>query len=112
MPPTISIGSIKVAIPLKPDRIPADLVPPEPAPAGSPTLTLQLEGTPLLLTVQLNGKTCRKALKQLAECGVDNASALIQGTLVPGPESGTWAVTGGGLQIFDKRAQAPSDPAK
>ena len=112
MPPTISIGSIKVAIPIKPDLIPPDLVPPEPAPAGSPALVLQLEGTPVLLTVQLNGKSCRKALKQLAEYGVANSAALLQGSLVPGIKSGTWNLTGAGLQVFDKRAKAPSDPAK
>ena len=55
---------------------------------------------------------CRKALKQLAEYGVANSAALLQGSLVPGIKSGMWNLTGAGLQVFDKRAKAPSDPAK
>ena len=41
---TIRVPGLKVTVPLKPDMLPKDLVPPEPAPVGETIVELALEG--------------------------------------------------------------------
>ena len=47
----------------------AGLVPPEPQPAGSPVIEIEIEGSPLVIRATLNGKSVRRALKVIAEHG-------------------------------------------
>jgi hypothetical protein len=59
----ITVSTLKVTIPLRPDQIPADLVPAEPLPTGSPVLTVQFQGTSVVVPIQLGGKNARKTLR-------------------------------------------------
>ncbi len=79
MKATIRISGIKVAVPLKADAIPRNLVPPE-GPAGEPVLELVL-GSALTLLARLNGKNYRKMLKTVAEHGEENVAVVLQGVL-------------------------------
>jgi hypothetical protein len=72
----------------------AGLVPPEPQPAGSPVIDLEIEGSPLVIRATLNGKSVRRALKVIAEHGADGVNAVLQGNLKP-------AITAGGPYILD-----------
>ena len=45
----ITVPTLKVTVPLKPTDLPADLVPAEPAPTGNPVLTVQLQGTSVIV---------------------------------------------------------------
>jgi hypothetical protein len=108
----ITVTAVKVAIPLRPHQIPRDLVPPEPAPAGTPVLRLQLEGTDTTVTAQLNGKSCRKLLKQIAEYGPDNTSIILQGNLKPGLMPGSFTLEGAGFQAFNKAPTQPTGPSQ
>ena len=66
---TVTVPTLKVTIPLRPDQIPPGLVPAEPAPVGNPILTVQLAGTNVIVPVHLSGKNARKTLKLLAQHG-------------------------------------------
>jgi hypothetical protein len=70
------------------------LVPPEPAPAGTVTIDLEIEGSPIVIRAALNGKSVRRACKLIAEHGPDGVNALLQGNLKP-------ATTEGGPLILD-----------
>ena len=59
---TIRVPGIKVAVPLKADAIPRNLVPME-GPAGEPVIELVLEGSPLTALAKLNGKNYRKLVR-------------------------------------------------
>ena len=102
----ITVPTLKVTVPLKPTDLPADLVPPEPAPVGNPVLTVQLAGTGVILPIQLGGKNARKTLKLLAQHGPDGISLVINGSLKPGP-NGTWLITDASFQSFVKNTPAP-----
>ena len=80
----ITLKGVKVNTLLPPASLPADLVPPEPQPAGNPVIELAIEGSPLVLRAALNGKSVRRALKQIAEQGPDHVNVLLQGTLRAG----------------------------
>ena len=57
----IKLKGVKVNTLLPPAALPADLVPPEPQPAGNPAVELEIEGTPLVMRAVLNGKSVRRA---------------------------------------------------
>ncbi len=77
----IKLKGVKLNTLLPPASLPTDLVPPEPQPAGNPVIELEIEGTPLVIRATLNGKSVRRALKTIAELGVDNVNVLLQGNL-------------------------------
>jgi hypothetical protein len=88
-PAKLTVRGIKVTTLLGPMAlVAADLVPPEPAPAGDPVLDIELEGGSLTVRAKLNGKSVRKALKQIAEHGLDDVNLLLQGNLRPAPSPG------------------------
>src|SRR3954454_22960484 len=96
---TITVPSLKVAVPLQADALPRDLVPMD-GPAGEPTLELVLDGTPLTARAQLNGKNDRKLLKQVAEQGAANVSVVLQGTLrPPAATGGPFVLESAGFQV-------------
>jgi len=59
------------------------LVPPEPAPAGTVTIDIEIEGSPIVIRAIVNGKSVRRACKLVAEHGPDGVNALLQGNLKP-----------------------------
>jgi hypothetical protein len=77
------VKGLKLNSLIPPASLPADLVPPEPQPAGDPVLDLELEGGSLVVRAKLNGKSVRKVLKTIAEHGVDGVNVLVQGNLKP-----------------------------
>jgi hypothetical protein len=90
-----------------PAALPADLVPPEPQPAGNPVIDLQLEGSPLVVRASLNGKFVRRALKVIAEHGPENVNVVLQGTLKPAAAAGDpFVLEGAGLVATPKVAKA------
>lgn len=117
--PIIRVNTIKVAIPLDPAAIPPDLVPPEPLPAGNPTLDLVLEGgTPLAVRAQLSGKSARKVLRQIAAADPATIACAIQGSLKPpSAPGGPFLLEAAGLQVFVKAPKPetsglPDPPAR
>ena len=103
----ITVPAIKVTIPLRPEQIPPGLVPAEPAPVGAPILTVQLAGTNVIVPVHLSGKNARKTLKLLAQHGPDGVNLVVNGTLKPGPQAGTWMVAEASFQSFVKSQATP-----
>jgi hypothetical protein len=79
----LTLKGMKLNAMIPPASLPADLVPPEPQPAGDPVLDLELEGGSLTVRAKLNGKSVRRVLKQIAELGPDNVNILLQGNLKP-----------------------------
>jgi hypothetical protein len=106
----------RVTIPVKGLKIntllpPADLVPPEPQPAGNPVIELALEGSPLVVRASLNGKSVRRALKVIAEHGPENVTVVLQGTLKPAATPGDpFVLEAAGLAATPKAAKAESPP--
>jgi hypothetical protein len=84
----IVVKGLKLNSLIPPASLPADLVPPEPQPAGDPVIDLELEGGSLVVRAKLNGKSVRRALKQIAELGPDGVNVLVQGNLRPPPAPG------------------------
>jgi hypothetical protein len=84
----IVLKGMKLNSLIPPASLPADLVPPEPQPAGDPVLDLELEGGSLVVRAKLNGKSVRRALKTIAEHGPDGVNVLVQGNLKPPPSPG------------------------
>ncbi len=106
----ISLKGVKVNTLLPPAALPADLVPPEPQPAGNPVLELEVEGTPLVMRVVLNGKSVRRALKTIAEHGPGNVNVLLQGNLKPATSpGGPYELDAAGLTVTPKAAK-PETP--
>ena len=102
----IQLKGVKVNTLLPPAALPADLVPPEPQPAGSPVVELEIEGTPLVLRAVLNGKSVRRALKTIAEHGPDHVNVLLQGNLRPAAEpGGPYELDSAGLNVTPKAAK-------
>ena len=104
---TVTVPTLKIVIPLRPDQIPPGLVPAEPAPVGAPVLNVQLAGTGMTIPVHLSGKNARKTLKLLAQHGAANVNLVVNGTLKPGPQAGTWMVAEASFQTFIKPPAAP-----
>jgi hypothetical protein len=99
----IQLKGVKVNTLLPPAALPAELVPPEPQPAGSPVVELEIEGTPLVLRAVLNGKSVRRALKTIAEHGPDNVTVLLQGNLRPSSAAGgPYELDAAGLTVTPK----------
>ena len=98
----ITVSAVKVTIPLKPADLPANLVPPEPAPTGNPVLNVQLAGTNVVVPVHLSSKNARKTLKLLAQHGADSINLVINGVLKPGVAHGTWMIAEASFQTFVK----------
>ena len=95
----IKVPSIKVAVPLKADAVPQDLVPME-GPAGEPSIELILEGSNLVVLAKLNGKNYRKMLKTVAEHGAGNVAVVLQGVLRPPvAQGGAFVLEGAGFQV-------------
>src|SRR4051812_35388462 len=99
---TIRVPSLKVAVPMAPGMLPADLVPPD-GPAGEPVIDLVLEGGSLTVRARINGKNYRKLMKQVAEHGAEAMAIVLQGVLKP-PASpgGPFVLEGAGLQAVVK----------
>ncbi len=104
---TIPIKGLKIHTLLPPAALPADLVPPEPQPAGNPVIELLLEGSPLVVRASLNGRSVRRALKTIAELGPDNVNAVLQGVLKVGPmPNGPLTLDAAGLTVSPKGGKA------
>jgi hypothetical protein len=82
----VRLASLKVTVPLKPEQLPRDLVPPD-GPPGEPLLDLVLEGG-LTVRARLNGRNYRRMLKQVDDSGAENVAVILQGTLKPPAEPG------------------------
>jgi hypothetical protein len=106
----IKLKGVKVNTLLPPAALTADLVPPEPQPAGNPVVELEIEGTPLVMRAVLNGKSVRRAIKTIAEHGPDNVNVLLQGNLRPAAAPGDpYEVDAAGLAVTPKTAK-PETP--
>lgn len=104
---TIPVRGLKINTLVPPAALSPDLVPPEPQPAGSPVIELQLEGSPLVVRASLNGKSVRRVLKMIAEQGPENVNVLLQGTLKPAAAPGDpYVLEGAGLAATPKVAKA------
>src|SRR4051812_38259705 len=106
----IQLKGVKVKTPLPAAALPAELVPPEPQPAGNPVVELEIEGSPLVMRAVLNGKSVRRALKTIAEHGADNVHVLLQGNLRPAAEpGGPYELDAAGLNVTPKapKSEAP-----
>ena len=75
----IAARKIKIAVPLDPAALPA--VPLE-GPIGDLQLRLTMEGSGLVISARLNGKSYRKMFKTVAEKGAANVTVILQGDLV------------------------------
>jgi hypothetical protein len=99
----LTLKGMKLNSLIPPAALPADLVPPEPQPAGDPVLDLELEGGSLTVQAKLNGKSVRKALKQIAEHGPDGVTVIIQGNIRPQPAPGQpFLLDSAGLSVTPK----------
>ena len=104
---TIPVKGLKINALLPPAALPADLVPPEPQPAGNPVINLALEGSSLVVRASLNGKSVRRALKVIVEHGPDNVNVVLQGNLKPATTpGGPFLLDGAGLAATPKIAKA------
>src|SRR3954454_17242959 len=100
----IRVNGLKVAIPLRADDVPRDLVPME-GPAGEPVIELALEGSSLVVRAKFNGKNYRKMLKTIDEQGAANVAVVLQGLLRPA-EGGGFYLEGAGFQVNVKAPKA------
>ena len=64
----MTVGSIKIAVPVAASALPRDLVPMD-GPTGEPFIDVALEGGALTVRAKVNGKNYRKMLKQVDEHG-------------------------------------------
>jgi hypothetical protein len=104
----IPVKGLKINTFLPPALLPADLVPPEPQPAGNPVIELQLEGSTLVVRASLNGKSVRRALKVIAEHGAEHVNVVLQGNLKsPATPGGPFLLEGAGLAATPKVAKPP-----
>jgi hypothetical protein len=107
---TITVPSLKLAVPLRASQLPADLVPAD-GPAGEPTIDVVLEGGSLTVRAKLNGKNLRKNLRLIAEHGPDSVAVVLQGTLrPPAGAGGPYVLESAGLQVNVKTSK-PSPEA-
>jgi hypothetical protein len=106
---TIRVPGLKVAVPLQPDALPRDLVPPD-GPPGEPTLDLVLEGGALTARARINGRNYRRLLKQIDEQGAANVAVVFQGVLrPPAAPGGPFVLEGAGFQ-GSLKAPKPAGP--
>jgi hypothetical protein len=105
----IKVPGLKVAVPLKADALPQDLVPPD-GPAGEPVIELHLDGSPLAIAARINGKNYRKMLRTVAEHGQDQVAIVLQGNLRPGSKPGTLTLESAGFQVNVKAPAAGAQP--
>ena len=106
----VKLKGVKVNTLLPPAALSADLVPPEPQPAGNPVVELEIEGSPLVLRAVLNGKSVRRAIKTIAELGPENVNVLLQGNLRPAAApGGPYELDAAGLNVTPKtpKPEAP-----
>lgn len=110
---TIKVPSLKLTLPLRPNQLPADLVPMD-GPPGEPILELVLEGSPLTIVAKINGKNYRKMTKTVAEHGVEAVAIILQGNLKPGIKSGSLALDSAGfsVQIKTPKPTPTQDPGE
>jgi hypothetical protein len=107
---TIRVPGLKVAVPLRPDMPPRDLVPMD-GPAGEPVLDLALEGGTLTARARLNGKNYRRMLKQIEEHGAGNVAVVLQGLLrPPASPGGPLVLEGAGFQVNVKATRPAEAP--
>jgi hypothetical protein len=109
----IKLKGVKINTLLPPSELLADLVPPEPQPAGNPVIELEIEGTPLVMRAVLNGKSVRRALKTIAELGPDQVNVVLQGNLrAAAGAGGPYELDSAGLTVTPKaQAQTPKSEA-
>lgn len=108
---TVTLKGVKINTLLPPAVLSADLVPPEPQPAGSPEVDIEIEGSPLVLRAVLNGKSIRRALKTIAELGSDNVNVLLQGNLKPpSAPGGPYVIDAAGLTVTPKTPKPEAAP--
>jgi hypothetical protein len=99
----LTLKGMKLNSLIPPASLPPDLVPPEPQPAGDPVLDLELEGGSLIVRAKLNGKSVRRALKQIAELGPDGVNVLVQGNIKSPPAPGQpFVLDAAGLAVTPK----------
>jgi hypothetical protein len=85
------------------------LVPPEPQPAGTPVIDLEIEGSPLVIRASLNGKSVRRGLKVIADHGAEGVNVLLQGNLKPAATAGEpYILDTAGLTVTPKAAKPES----
>jgi hypothetical protein len=101
----IRVRGVKITTLIPPASL-VGLVPPEPQPAGTPVIDLEIEGSPLVIRATLNGKSVRRGLKVIADHGPDGVNALLQGNLKPGAtEGGPYILDTAGLTVTPKVAK-------
>jgi hypothetical protein len=106
----IAVKGLKVTT-LVPPSVLSGLVPPEPQPAGNPTLDLEVEGGGLAVRAVLNGKSVRKILRLIAEHGADSVNVVLQGTMKPqNGREGRYLLEAAGLSATIKTPK-PEAPA-
>jgi hypothetical protein len=107
----LRVRGLKVTTLLPPAALPLDLIPPEPQPAGSPVIELELEDSPIVVRATLNGKSVRRALKLIAEHGPENVNALLQGNLKPpATPGGPYLLDAAGLAVTPKAPKPEATP--
>jgi hypothetical protein len=111
----VRVKGLRINTLLGPDALPPDLVPPEPLPAGNPEIDLELEGSSLVVRAALNGKSVRRALKQVVELGAGGAMLILQGNLKPpSAAGGPFVLDAAGLSVVAKgkpgEPEAPAPP--
>jgi hypothetical protein len=105
---TIRVKGVKINT-LIPAASLVGLVPPEPQPAGTPVIDLEIEGSPLVIRATLNGKSVRRALKVIAEHGAEGVNAVLQGNLKPATTAdGPYILDTAGLTVTPKVAKPES----
>ena len=98
MKATITVPSLKVAVPLPANTLPRNLVPVE-GPAGEPIIELVLEGGSFVASAKVNGKNYRKMLKTIDENGPDSVAIALQGILrPPATKGGPFVLDSAGFQ--------------
>jgi hypothetical protein len=105
----ITVPGLKVAVPLKADVLPRNLVPAD-GPAGEPVIELRIDGAPTTIVARINGKNYRKMLKTVAEHGADSVVIILQGNLRPGSKPDTLTLESAGFQVNVKAPAVGAQP--
>jgi hypothetical protein len=108
----VDVKGLKVTTLLSPSAIPADLVPPDGQPAGNPVIEVHIDGTGLVAQASLNGRTVRRALKVIAECGADNVNVLLQGNLKAASPGGPLILDSASIMATPRAAKPAEPPAE
>lgn len=102
---TIPVPGLKVALVLRPEQLPRDLVPAE-GPPGEPTLMLAL-GEKTFVRARLNGRNYRRMMRQVAEAPSDARVSIVLGGTLLAP-----AAPGAAMTLRDAGFQVAVKPAK